>query len=71
MNRFIYDPKMKEARGNFKKYDLSGWEHSIQNGTEMIYCPRCGSGIILELYLSALGTAGTRFCPYCGDKREK
>ena len=63
-----YDPKTNKARTAYATYDLRGWNNRIDTGVSVIFCPRCGSGILLKPYLTAIGTGGTRFCPYCGHR---
>jgi len=53
-------------------YDFGKWIHTVDNGADMLRCPKCKCGIILKPYIDAIGTAGTAFCPYCGeDLREE
>lgn len=65
---FIYDSKTKTASGLYKTYNLSGWNVSVDNDSYMLECPKCENRMIMENYLLAIGTKGTRFCPYCGGE---
>ena len=65
---FTYDSKTKTASGAYKTYNLSGWNVSVDNDSYMLECPKCENRMIMENYLLAIGTLGTRFCPYCGEK---
>ena len=69
--RFKYDSKKKIATGNYVTYNLAGWIHEIDNETEMLRCPNCECRVTMETYLMAIGTAGVRFCPYCGRERTR
>ncbi len=61
---------LRYVRSGFSTYDLGGWIHEIDTGEDMMKCPDCGGRIIEKHYLLAVGTLGTRFCPYCGAFRQ-
>lgn len=51
----IYHEPMKN---NYKK--------AINNGSQMLECPKCFSRINANAFTYAVGNAGYAFCPYCG-----
>ena len=56
----------------YRAYDFGKWILTVDNDADMLRCPKCKCGIILKPYCDAIGTAGTAFCPYCGeDLREE
>jgi len=59
----IADPEIK-----IPTYNIRGWVITAETGTAMLNCPDCGARIPLAPYLQAIGTRGTRFCPYCGHE---
>lgn len=54
-------------RIGYSTYDFGKWIHTVDNDADMLRCPKCNCGIRLEPYTRAIGTAGTAFCPYCGE----
>ena len=50
----------------YKTYDTGKWKITVDNGKQMLECPECHSRAFMDEYLTALGSAGMRFCPYCG-----
>ena len=61
-------PRRKVRRG-YKTFDLKSWDIEVDTGVQMLKCPDCGCRMFMERYLSAIGTEGTSYCPYCGAKR--
>ena len=55
----------------FKDWDTRDWILTTDTGQKFLRCPDCQSGIFLEHYAKACGTAALSFCPYCGKHREK
>lgn len=68
---FTYDSKSKTASGCYKTYSLKGWKMTKENDSYVLECPKCEYRIRMESYLLAIGTKGTRFCPYCGEEVQK
>lgn len=64
--RFKFSSRTKTAEGCYKKFSLVGWKITVDNEEKMLKCPYCECQIIAESYFLAIGTKGTRFCPYCG-----
>ena len=64
-NWSMLDPK--KLSFNYKTYELGRWEHEVDNGADMLACPKCKCRAIMEPFLRAVGTKGLRFCPYCGE----
>lgn len=63
------DRKARKVRRGYRTYDLRSWVCEIDTGCVMLKCPDCGCRVIMEPYLKAIGTDGTKHCPYCGAKR--
>lgn len=42
------------------------WKNEIDTGSEMMACSVCGARVIKKPYISAVGTNGYAYCPYCG-----
>ena len=58
-------------RCGYKDWDTRDWILTTDTGQKFLRCPDCQSGIFLEHYAKACGTAALSFCPYCGKHREK
>ena len=71
MSIYKYNAKTKTTSGAYATYDLSGWIHEIDNEQDMLRCPDCRARVQMEFYLLAVGTSGTRFCPYCGKSKHQ
>lgn len=59
----------RKVRRGYKTFNLKSWVIEEDTGVKMLKCPDCGGRMFMERFLLAVGTDGTRFCPYCGGKR--
>ena len=56
---------MESIKVGYKTFKLGRWIKTEDNGSVMLRCPECGSGIIWDSYNMAIGTNGMHYCPYC------
>lgn len=51
----------------YKTFNIpDGWTLTEDTGVEMLECTACRGRVKTMLYLTAVGSNGLRFCPYCG-----
>lgn len=55
----------------YKTWDTNGWKLGEDLGQRTLICPDCECTIKLKYYDQACGTKATRFCPYCGSRRQE
>ena len=56
----------------YRVYDTGRWKICEDNEEKVLECPKCECRAFMDEYLTALGTRGLSFCPYCGaDLREQ
>ena len=56
----------KVYRIGYADKDIHGWKRAIDNDMDMLECPHCECRVKAIHYITAVGTRGFNFCPYCG-----
>ena len=47
--------------------NIQGWKRAEDTGVDMLECPKCECRVQAIHYITAVGTKGFNFCPYCGE----
>lgn len=60
--KYLHQPPSAERHGR--------WKNEIDTGTEMMACSVCGARVVKQPYISAVGSKGYAYCPYCGARMD-
>lgn len=64
-------PRICQAPSIYHEPMENNYIKAIDNGAQMLECPKCKGRIVANPFTYAVGTAGYAFCPYCGHDLRK